>query len=96
MICFTRGTWVQNSKTNANDNNSRVSEGVDYHCWKKTSTYSPWYHKMGTVSALMYLKSGYKPSNITVTDECYNGSGTAIPAMFHMTGTSKVYIAYEP
>ena len=96
-ICIVRGYWTACYPSYAitDENGNRANEGWDYHCFKKTSSNSSWFHKMGTTSAIMTLKSSYTPSTITVTDECFNGSGTACPACWYFPSPTIRYIVYS-
>lgn len=95
-ICIARDYWTAcySSSSILDGTGNRANESWDYHCYKKTSPYSPWYHKMGTSSALMTLKSSYTPSTITITDECFNGNGVACPACWYFPSPGIRYIVY--
>lgn len=97
MIAFVYGFWFQTanlSTSNFSDVVSPQGEGYAYHFWKKDTNNGYWYHKFGQNSAIMRLKSGYTPGNITITDEYYSNSGIVSGAA-HTVNATVYYIAFE-
>lgn len=72
MVAFACGYWWQIGELRpmmSNDAYLPLDLGNDYHFWRLNVAGGYWYHKMGTSSAIMCLKYGYTPENITVNSK---------------------------
>lgn len=75
-----------------------MGEGYDYHFWRKDTNNGYWYHKFGTIRAIMRLKDKKSPTEIDeINDEPYDASAeyASSPEVYLPNGDQKViYIVY--
>ena len=99
LIAFISGTWFEYGATYSSDvsqNDTGVRfEGKNYHFLVKYTNGGGWFHKFGTSSAIMKLKSGYTPSNIAYTDEKFISSSVYYAASSYCQSFSIGYIKFQ-